>query len=153
MKGSVLRNENGKNCPILDGISNFVVRGCLRPRRWQNVRIVRATASHILNHIPITLPSDELLVMRTPSAWGRGPKEYEDGHGHINYADIDGNGVYDSSLTTVCTLGDTGLQKGYARVVNSEEFVDCGNRVWTDCNGSGGNSGLAAAIAAAMRRQ
>ena len=64
---------------------------------------------------------------------------YTDGHGHINYADLNGNGVYDS--------GDCKHSWGYwvaggydAITGDMEaEFVDCGNKVWTDadCNGSG----------------
>ena len=66
---------------------------------------------------------------------------YKDGHGHINYADINGNGFYDS--------GDCKhswgywVKGGYDIVMNGgnmeEEFVDCGSRVWSDCSGSNGN--------------
>ena len=34
------------------------------------------------------------------------------GHGHINYADINGMGFMLMILVTVCTLGDTGLAGG-----------------------------------------
>ena len=73
------------------------------------------------------LPSNGLHA--DPSGMNaRTQKLFEDGHGHINYADINGNGVYDS--------GDCKhswgywVAGGYARVVNGgnmeEEFVDCG---------------------------
>ena len=67
---------------------------------------------------------------------------YTDGHGHIDYADINGNGSYDSGDC----LNSWGywLKGGYTTVMNGgnmeEGFVDCGNRTWADCNGSSGNN-------------
>ena len=54
-------------------------------------------------------------------------EEYKDGHGHINYADINGSGVYDSG-DCVHSWGYW-VAGGYTTVVNGgnmeEEFVDC----------------------------
>ena len=72
-----------------------------------------------------------------------GHGDYEGGHGHINYADINENGVYDP--------GDCKhswgywVAGGYTTVMNGGNmeagFVNCiggGNK---DCNGGGGNNG------------
>ena len=70
-----------------------------------------------------------------PSGMKERTREYKDGHGHINYADINGSGVYDSGDC----LHSWGywVAGGYTIVVNGgnmeEEFDDCGGRVWSDC--------------------
>ena len=45
-----------------------------------------------------------------PSGMVTRTKEYKDGHGHINYADINGDGGYDSG--DCVHSWDTGLQTG-----------------------------------------